>query len=135
MSGIYGNILDHFPELFQVVNFWTLTKNKDKEFSSPINAHSIPVITLNAAGDQIKRKKLIDEWLLDNSSNDVIYSYDDADIQLGMYLTHPYTSEVNRVVKRLSYSSTGGMMIWGITRVQGEDIADPKTLLPKVGQF
>lgn len=135
MSGIYGNILDHFPELFQVVNFWTLTKNKDKGFSAPINPHNISVITLNAAGDQIKRKKLVDEWLLDNSSNDVIYSYDDADIQLGMYLTHPYTNEVNRVVKRLSYSSTGGMMIWGITRVQGEDATDPKTLAPKVGQF
>lgn len=135
MSGIYGNILDHFPELFKPVNFWEMTKNKDGGFSSPTNQRSIAVITLNAAGDQIKRKKLIDEWLLDNSSNDVVYSYDDADIQLGSYMTHPYTGEVNKVVKRLSYSSTGGMMIWGIQRVQGEDYQDPKTLLPKAGSF
>lgn len=135
MSGIYGNVLDHFPELFTSVSFWEMEKLDPKGFGPKTNEREIAVIVLNAAGDQIKRKKLVDEWLLDSASNDVMYSYDDADIKLGTFLVHPHTRETNRVEKRFSYGTTGGMMVWGIQKVQGEDYLDPKTLKPLGGTF
>lgn len=135
MAGIYGNILDHFPELFVNVLFWEMERLTTKGFGPRVDQRRVPVIVLNDAGDMIKRKKLIDEWVMDNSGNDVMYSYDDAQINMGSYLEHPYTKDLNIIAKKLSYSAVGGMIIWGIQRVQGEDPSDPKTLLPIGGVF
>jgi len=128
-------MLDHFPELFQVVTFWEMDKVSNGSYGPRANIRHIPVITLNDMGDRIKRKKTVDSWVLDASGNDVIYAYDDADISVGSFLIHPYTQEWNRVREKLSYSSTGGFNIWGIERVQGTDYQDPQTLLPPGGMF
>lgn len=135
MSGIYGNILDHFPELFSLVTFWEMGRLPSGGFSARSNERDIPVITLNQAGDIIRRKKLIDTWVLDSTGNDVVYSYDDVDIQLGSYMMHPQTGEMNIVARRLGYSLAGGMKVWGIQKVQGDKPDDPKTLKPTEGVF
>lgn len=130
MSGIYGNILDHFPELFRLVTFWEMVRLSGGGFGPKTNERVISVITLNKSGDAIKRKKLVSEWVLDDEGNDVVYSYDSANIALGSYMMHPDTGELNVVMKRLGYSLAGGMKVWGIQKVQGDDYLDPKTLAP-----
>lgn len=143
MSGVYGNILDYFPELFTPVTFWSATRGPDGEYNAPpvidedghVDVRTIPVIVLNDAGDMIKRKKFVDEWILDSSGNDVLYSYDDVDIRLGDFLIHPHTKEWNRIVARLGYSLPGGFSAWGIERVQGTDKDDTREVKPVEGMF
>lgn len=135
MAGIYGNILDHFPEMFTLVSFWEMSKLPAGGFSAKSNERNISVITLNKSGDAIKRKKLINEWILDNVGNDIIYAYDSADISLGSYMIHPYTGDLNRVAMKFGYSMAGGLIVWGIQKVQGEDYQDPRSLAPIGGTF
>lgn len=127
--------MDYFPELFKTVQFWEMKKLPTAGFSTPTELRSIRVIVLNRAGNAIKRKKLLNEWVLDLAGNDVMYSYDDSDVRQGSYFNHPFTGELNIVVQEMGYSNTGGMKVWGIQRVQGEDYQDPKTLAPVGGVF
>ena len=120
MAGVYGNVLDAFPELFRQTKFWKADPLIGGGYGLPMNEEYYNVIVIDDTGDSLFRHKVASYLALDYENNDVLYTNDDTPIDTGMFLIHPDNGLVHRVVKQLDHSNTGGFSVWGIQRLQGD---------------
>jgi glycosyltransferase A (GT-A) superfamily protein (DUF2064 family) len=118
MTGVYGDLLSYFPELFREVSFWdrdpALGAGYDK---GEEKRYKVIVITDNKGSFQ--DKKAAEYKALDFFNKDVLYTGADTPIVKGMFLRHPDDGDIFIVDVALDYSFTGGFRMWGISRVQG----------------
>jgi hypothetical protein len=135
MSGVYGNMLDSFPELFRHTRFWKQDPIVGAGFGPEYDINFYDVIIIDDTGDRMVRQKIRDFILLDSDNNDVLYTNDDTPVEMGMFLVHPDNNQVHRIVKALDHNYTGGYCVWGIQKVQGDNGSMRKELTLNEGDF
>jgi hypothetical protein len=135
MSGVYGNMLDSFPELFRQTKFWRQDPAVGAGYSTEYDVNIYDVIIIDDTGDRLVRQKIRDFIAVDADNNDVLYTNDSTPVEIGMFLIHPDNGQVHRVVKSLDHNFTGGFCVWGIQKVQGDSGGTHQSLDIKAGTF
>jgi len=132
--GVYGNMLDAFPELFRPVTFWDRIPKIGAGYDkSEEKVYNVIVLTTTQAGYQTK--KAAEYKALDFTNNDVMYSRVQTPIVKGMFLRHPDSGEIFTIDEPLDYGFTGGFNSWGIERVQGANGLNDQEIPVKEGIF
>jgi hypothetical protein len=130
MSGVYGNMLDAFPELFRQTKVWRAETNSDGSYGEPYDIRTIAVIVLEDAGDSIARRLISGTGggVLDTNNHDYCFVPSNEAIVQGQFLNHPFDQGVYRFVIQLDYTMPGGFSAWQIEVVQGVSTERKKQL-------
>lgn len=130
MSGVYGDFVENFMELYEVHNVWT------KEDRSDIR--KISALYLPTKGDGIKRRKYTSgNTALDIQDIDVIYvsaAFKDK-VKVGDYIQKVGDPYFMRIVNDVPYLKAAGFMVFAVERVTGATPDKDKPLGVKEGYF
>lgn len=114
MSGVYGNLLNHFPELKIRIDLWEGENKSD----------SVTIIGILFDDDmQGIRAKYVSKGNSAMEIQDCAHLYVGEPyiekLKYGMFFIHPKEHILMRIVKRIAYDYAGGYTIWQVERVTG----------------
>jgi hypothetical protein len=137
---VYGDFLEHFPELFRPAEFWEMLPDVNGQLIQQGEVYKWPCIVLEDSGDSIKKispgkrsGSKLDLGLLDTSNHDMVFILAKYPVKTGMYMKHPETGEISRLVTNWDYTYPAGYSVWTLEKVMGANGVNDKDRLPIAG--
>jgi len=138
MSGVYGDFLGSFPELFQPITFYSM----DKEINGSLNNDNVvcklPVILIDEDTSGLFRQLISGTGSHDvlNLKEDVfIYALTPNKLTVGLYFKHPQTGFTMKLTNPLDRALQGGTIIYKAESLTGITDQNNKTLNIAGGLF
>lgn len=116
--GVYGGMLDAFPELFQQMHFW-VASNKVGGGYIPGKESFVSGILLDVNSNELLRRRIGAGYALDSENQDLLWVSADAPVEAGMFFHHPQDGSVFRIVSSLDKNLPGGFKRFLVERAGG----------------
>ena len=116
--GVYGSMLDAFPELFQQIHVWSAS-NKVGGGYIPGKDMFISGILLDVNSNELIRRRIGAGYALDAENQDLLWVPADSPVDAGMFFHHPQDGSVFRVVSSLDKNIPGGFKRFLVERAGG----------------
>ena len=130
MSGVYGDFLGAFAELFQPITFYSMDKGVNGSLKNSTIVCTVPTIVLDDENNGLWRQSLtgMGKEFLNCVENTLIYVLTPTSVKAGLYFRHPTTKLTMRVTGPLDRAQTGGLIAFKTESLTGTTDQNNKTL-------
>lgn len=129
MSGVYGDFIENFPELYELFEYW---------YKPGEEHHFCKAVYMPTKGDGIKRRKYTSgNTALDMTETDEFYInhiYDDK-VKVGAFIRKVNDNIIMRLTHNVPYDKAAGYRVYTIERVTGANEEQQQELPVKEAYF